>query len=145
MHHLCASATLLSHSPALQTLPSAHQARATHTWPRTSLVPTLTYQLGLPWTGPPPCRVTPTSLHPDGCLCHPMTLTCKRESYSKPHAPHSLLALSDRSYSEGEKNFPILKKPNFTSYFRALENAYKLSLRALPVILWGMSFTALLG
>lgn len=106
--------------------------------------PSLPYP-SLPWTCLPPRRATTTSSHPDGCPCHPTMLTSKCESHRKPHTSHLLLALSDRAYIEGEKNFPNLKKLNFTSYFHALEHTYKLSLRALPVILLGTSFTALPG
>lgn len=45
--------------------------------------------------------------------------------------------------TERKTNFPNLK--NTTSCFSALEHAHKWSLRALPVILWAMSFTGLLG
>lgn len=45
--------------------------------------------------------------------------------------------------AEEKTNFPNLK--TFTSCFCAPEHAYKWSLRALPVILCGMSFTGLLG
>lgn len=145
MHHPHASATLFSHSPPLQTLPCAHQAGATHTRPCTSLVLIPAYLLGLPWTCLPPRRATTTSSHPDGCPCHPTMLASKCESHRKPHTSHLLVALSDRAYIAGEKNFPNLKKLNFTSYFHALEHTYILSLRALPVVLLGTSFTALLG
>lgn len=68
----------------------------------------------------------------------------RHEQAVKLHASHSLLVLSGTAYTEGEENFPNLKKINFISYFCALQHTYKSSLRALPVILWGMSFTALL-